>query len=185
VKLVNCYHTPCLIVSLYSLRQHRRSLGCAFIGDHQGMYLTVGKIYTRVHDDIDCCIQLHPLIPHPNLRYDINYTTESVVSNFTMPIASPSKAQTPPIPPTSLTNPVTYHGPTLNRPPFPQVYLQLIVSSPQYSNHFFHRSQAPKISQSLGLQLFTASPIMMSTAILNFATSKTIPPSTNTVPASD
>jgi hypothetical protein len=46
VCLVNCYHTPGLRASLYSPRRHRRSIGCAFVGDQQGMYLTLGNIHT-------------------------------------------------------------------------------------------------------------------------------------------
>jgi hypothetical protein len=76
------------------------------------MYLTFGKIYKRVQDDIECRIQLLPLPPHPNLRYAIDYTTEQAVAKTTIPSISPSKTPTLAIPPASIVNPVTYHDPT-------------------------------------------------------------------------
>jgi hypothetical protein len=77
VKHLNCFHTRGIRASLYSLQRHHRPPCCAFVGDHQGMYLTFGKVYTRFQDDIDCRIQIRPLPlpPHPNLWYDIDHTT--------------------------------------------------------------------------------------------------------------
>jgi hypothetical protein len=46
VKLINCYRTPGLRASLHSLHRHRRTHGCSFLGDHNGMYLTFGQFFT-------------------------------------------------------------------------------------------------------------------------------------------
>jgi hypothetical protein len=48
VKLIKCYHTPGLRASLYSLRRHRRTHSCYFLGDHNGIYLTFGRVFTHV-----------------------------------------------------------------------------------------------------------------------------------------
>jgi hypothetical protein len=96
VHLINCYHTPGLRASLYSLRRHRRSPRCAFLGEQQGMYLTFGKIYTRVQDDVDCWIQLRPLTPQHNLKYAINHTLEPVPSIAASPSAMTPNTAYPP-----------------------------------------------------------------------------------------
>jgi hypothetical protein len=112
VKLVNCFHTPGLQASLYSLWRHHRSPGCAFVSDYQGMYLTFGKIYTRIQDELDCRIQFRPLPPHPNLRCDIDHTNEQAVTKPNITSVSPSKNPILHIPPSSLANPITHHDPT-------------------------------------------------------------------------
>jgi hypothetical protein len=68
------------------------------MGDQQGMYLALGKIYTRVQDYIDCRKQLRHLTLHPNLKYDIDHTLEQVPTNTTRPNASSSKTPPPPQP---------------------------------------------------------------------------------------
>jgi hypothetical protein len=38
--MTQCYHVPDLQVCLYLLCRHRRTAGCSFVGDHNGMFLT-------------------------------------------------------------------------------------------------------------------------------------------------
>jgi hypothetical protein len=99
VRLIHCYHTPGLRASLYSLHRHHRSPRCAFVGDQLGIYLTFGRMYTRVQDDIDFQIQLRPLPQHPNLKYTIRHTLEPVLSITANPSAGSSNTPTQRIPP--------------------------------------------------------------------------------------
>jgi hypothetical protein len=52
IKLIHCYHTPGLRSSLYLLHRHRRTYGCYLLGDNNGIYLTFGRVFTCVQDEI-------------------------------------------------------------------------------------------------------------------------------------
>jgi hypothetical protein len=120
VKLVNCYHTPDLQASLYALSRHRCTHGCSFLGDHNGMYLTFGRVFTRVHGEIYCCIQLYPLSYHPGIKYALNHTVPLIHAHIPVPlVTSPLNHPAPPIPALSLRCPNTYcvPTPTLTSPP--------------------------------------------------------------------
>jgi hypothetical protein len=113
VNLTRCYHTPNLRASLHSLRRHHRTFGFYFLGDHIGMYLTFGKVFTRVHDEIDCQIQLRPLPYHPGINYALDHTIHMIHAPVPFPSAnSVTNPPTPPIPASSLQHPVTYCFPT-------------------------------------------------------------------------
>jgi hypothetical protein len=115
VKIIHCYHAPGLRASIYLIHRHRQTHGCSFLGDQSGMYLTFGRIFTRVQDEIDCCIQLRPLPYHSSTRYALDHMTPplqalSPIQSFQPPLNQP----TPPIPAASHQRPVTYRVPTPN-----------------------------------------------------------------------
>jgi len=56
VILTNVLHVPSLRMPLYSIRAHRRSLGCSFLADNNGMYLSFPDFFLPVDDRQDCLI---------------------------------------------------------------------------------------------------------------------------------
>jgi hypothetical protein len=113
VKLIQCYHTPGLRASLYSLHRHRQTHVCSFLGDHNGMYLTFGRVFTRFHDEIDYRIQLRPLPYHSSTKYALDHTVPPIqVPSQNQFVHPPIKQPTPPIPTEFIQHPVTYCVPT-------------------------------------------------------------------------
>jgi hypothetical protein len=109
VKLIHCYHTPGLRASIYYIRRHRRTHGCSFISNHNGMYLTFGRVFTRVQDEIYCRIQLHPMTYHPSIKYNLEHAVHPLQAPSPVPsVQPPPKHPMPPIQATSLQHPVTY-----------------------------------------------------------------------------
>jgi hypothetical protein len=77
------------------------------------MYLTFGRVFTRVQDAIDCCIQLQPLSYHPSNKYALGHTVDPLHAPIPVLSApSPLRLLTPLIPASSVQRPVTYCVPT-------------------------------------------------------------------------
>ncbi|MGH3054873.1 MAG: hypothetical protein ACRDL7_07830, partial [Gaiellaceae bacterium] len=56
IMLSDCLHVPDLRAPLYSVRQHRRLPGCAFIADHRQCLLTFPSFFVTIDDSDDCVI---------------------------------------------------------------------------------------------------------------------------------
>ena len=67
--LTNVLHVPSLRLPLYSIRVHRRSLGCTFIADNKGDYLTFPEIVLDVDDSVDCLIQCSEASPMDRIHF--------------------------------------------------------------------------------------------------------------------
>jgi hypothetical protein len=94
VKLIHCYHTPRLQASIYSPHSHRQTHHCSFLGYHNGMYSTFGRVLTSVQDDIDCCIQLCPLPYHSNTKFALYHTAPPHTLSIPNSISSTSDQAT-------------------------------------------------------------------------------------------
>ena len=57
VVLTDVLHVPSLHLLLYSIRVHRRSLGCSFIANNKGIYLSFPSFVLTVDDSKDCLLK--------------------------------------------------------------------------------------------------------------------------------
>ena len=62
VRLSDCLHVPDLDVHLLSIRTHRRrGVGCTFLADDEGMFLTFPSFVIKVDDHVDTLVPARPL----------------------------------------------------------------------------------------------------------------------------
>jgi hypothetical protein len=77
------------------------------------MYLTFGRVFTRVQDEIDCRIQLRQLPYHSNTKYALDHTVPPLqVPSPIQLVQPPLKQLMPPILAASGQHPATYCVPT-------------------------------------------------------------------------
>jgi hypothetical protein len=66
------------------------------------MYLTFGRVFTRVQDEIDCRIQLRPLPYHLNTKYALDHTPPLLQAPSQNQLVQPPLKQPTPLIPAAL-----------------------------------------------------------------------------------
>jgi hypothetical protein len=104
VLIKDVLHVRALRCPLYSVRCHRRSIGCAFLADNEGIYLTFPKFIIPVDDSVDCIVKGKFAYPDSTLYFDARLAgTVSAVSDSTRhrnnrrPVVQPIPTQSPTI----------------------------------------------------------------------------------------
>ena len=73
IVVLQVLHVPALRCPLYSIRRHRRQLGCEFIATNEGTYLTFPSFFLSVDDSHDCVIPWSRVPSHTTNSPDYVY----------------------------------------------------------------------------------------------------------------
>lgn len=61
--LQNVLHVPSLRLPLYSIQVHCRSIGCTFVANNKGVYLSFPDFILDVDDSHDCLLKCSEGLP--------------------------------------------------------------------------------------------------------------------------
>ena len=125
IVIRDVYHVPDLRLPLFSLRVHRRVLGCGYHSNNDGVSCFFPTFQVDVDDEVDTYVTCRSIGPSNNKRYDYiqprasasSAAAGSVPRRRSPRLRAPSAAAPPAAPPTATSTP----SPASNSTPIPTI----------------------------------------------------------------